>query len=67
MIVEGSPFEQRAGAVTLTVGAVFTTKVFEPVPEQFPMVTVTLYKPATVAEKLDTLPGFVTPAGTVHT
>lgn len=53
---------------TVTTGLGLTVNVPELVAVQpFALVIVTEYVPATVVEKLATLPGFVTPAGTDHT
>jgi hypothetical protein len=66
-MVDAAPFEQRGGAVTATVGGSLTTNVAELLAEQpLAKVTVTLYKPATDALKLDTLPG-LDPFGVVQT
>jgi hypothetical protein len=54
--------------LTVTVGLAFTISVAEPLAVQ-PValfVIITLYEPATDAEKLATLPGLVALAGTVH-
>ena len=62
--------EHADGLFTVIVGGVITVKVLLAgalVQDGVPVVLmVTVYVPATVALKLATLPGLVTPAGTVQ-
>jgi hypothetical protein len=67
VIVAAIP-EQLDGEFTVTVGAVLTINVLVPFAVQPPVfVIVTEKAPAIVDVKLATLPGLVTPAGTVQT
>ena len=66
VIVTAASLAHFVGELTVTVGFAFTVKVPEPLPEQFPVVITTLYKPATDEVNDATLPGAAAPAGTVQ-
>ncbi len=69
VIVTAGSLAHLVGEFTVTVGFALTVRVPDADAEEqlvVGLVMITLYAPATVAEKLATLPGAVAPAGTVH-